>query len=240
LWFFFVHKAKKIDEMRNLRSGGIEAFLTLLDTIKSMSIEELLDSLAPTVSAVPRMVVPVGVAGAGKDMLQDRLLRTFPNRFAKAVSHTTRPMRPNEIEGVSYYFVDADEFARLSKSGAFIEEISTHGNLYGMTHKAIQDVWAQNKSCTAILDYHGLEQFRAQNLEPFAVLIEGPPLDSIRSRMETRGDKPKDIATRLETAERELAYYAEHPNLFNARVRNHDGQQEDAWIEFCRVLGLSA
>jgi len=182
-------------------------------------------------------VVITAIAGSGKDELLKLLLTTYGDRFGKAVSHTTRAPREGEVDGVAYYFVNDIEFDRLREEGAFIEEVSVHKNRYGMSRAAVADVGKQGKRCAMILDHHGLDQFRQQGLAPFAILIQAPPVDVVRKRMELRGDKPHDIATRLETAERERAYYDAHPEQFNARVCN-DGTLADAWAELQTVLGL--
>jgi guanylate kinase len=179
----------------------------------------------------------VSIAGGGKDALLSLLLTHYGDQFAKAVSHTTRASRPGEENGKAYHFVDHAEFDRMRKAGEFIEEVSVHGNRYGMSRAAVDTVSKQGKRCAVILDYHGLEQFRMQGLQPFAILIESPPVEIVRQRMESRGDKLQDIATRIETAERERAYFDANPDKFDARIRN-DGALEAAWQQLQCVLQL--
>ena len=53
-------------------------------------------------------------SGAGKTSLVDALLAA-DQRLKVSVSHTTRPMRPCEVDGVNYHFVDNSEFENLIK-----------------------------------------------------------------------------------------------------------------------------
>ncbi len=114
----------------------------------------------------PRPVVVCGPAGVGKGTLLDgRLLKEFPNAFAKCVSHTTRAPRIGEVDGVHYHFSEKVRHRRFfyaswiqdliflalffSKQkamekeisrGLFIESANVHGNLYGTSIRAVQDV----------------------------------------------------------------------------------------------------
>jgi len=69
-------------------------------------------------------------SGAGKTSLINALLADTA-RLKVSVSHTTRPMRPGEQEGVNYYFVSTDTFGTMVAQGDFLEHATVFGNLYG-------------------------------------------------------------------------------------------------------------
>ena len=69
-------------------------------------------------------------SGAGKTTLTRLIQTNFPDLYF-SVSHTTRPPRPNEVEGKDYHFVDRPTFERLIQEGAFLEWAEVHKNLYG-------------------------------------------------------------------------------------------------------------
>ena len=59
-------------------------------------------------------------SGAGKTTITKKLSQKYPN-IRISISHTTRKPRPNEIDGVDYFFVNGDEFEKLIKKGNFYE-----------------------------------------------------------------------------------------------------------------------
>jgi len=59
-------------------------------------------------------------SGGGKTTLVSQLLECTPD-ISRVVTHTTRPPRPNEKNGVHYHFVSADEFLSLKDEGGFVE-----------------------------------------------------------------------------------------------------------------------
>src|ERR1700686_5042977 len=71
-----------------------------------------------------------GPSGVGKDTLIKRLLELDRN-LRYSVSCTTRPPRPNEVDGVDYTFVTREQFEQLIEEGAFLEHAIYKGNLYG-------------------------------------------------------------------------------------------------------------
>src|SRR5207247_2112611 len=81
-------------------------------------------------SHLPIVIVVSGPSGAGKSTILQRALVEIPHlRFS--VSHTTRPPRPGEREGIDYHFVTRDEFLRLAVAEKFLESAEVHGQCYG-------------------------------------------------------------------------------------------------------------
>ena len=72
-------------------------------------------------------------SGAGKTSLVAKLLARTP-RLGVSVSHTTRPMRPGEVDGVNYHFVSHAEFEQMLNSAAFLEHAKVFDNYYGLSH----------------------------------------------------------------------------------------------------------
>jgi guanylate kinase len=59
-------------------------------------------------------------SGAGKTSLAKALVDAVPN-LAVSVSHTTRPPRPGELDGVNYFFVGEQEFRVMVEADEFLE-----------------------------------------------------------------------------------------------------------------------
>jgi guanylate kinase len=83
--------------------------------------------------------------------LINRLLQTFPDHFGFSVSHTTRPPRPGEIDGVHYNFVSKAEFEEAGERGDFVEYAKVHTNYYGTSFQAIDRVSSRYISFFLIL-----------------------------------------------------------------------------------------
>ena len=56
------------------------------------------------------LIVLAGPSGAGKTTIVDRLLATTTLPIRRAITATTRPPRPTEVDGVDYYFWTRGEF----------------------------------------------------------------------------------------------------------------------------------
>jgi len=92
-------------------------------------------------SAVARrglMLVLSSPSGAGKTTLSRRLLKSETN-LAMSVSATTRPARPNEKDGVDYYFVTKERFESMHADGEFLEHATVFDYRYGTPKKPVLD-----------------------------------------------------------------------------------------------------
>ena len=91
-----------------------------------------------TPSRPGKLIVISGPSGAGKSTLLAKLLAQMPE-LKSAVSATTRGPRPGEQEGVDYYFLSDEEFARRKAAGEFLEcfEVFGRGTWYGTLHSEV-------------------------------------------------------------------------------------------------------
>ena len=89
----------------------------------------------PTQSG-PRPVVIAGPSGAGKATLIEMLMKCYPNQVRFSVSHTTRPPRAGEVNGVNYHFTTREKMLQDINAGSFLEHADVHGKLYGTSFKA--------------------------------------------------------------------------------------------------------
>lgn len=94
----------------------------------------------------PCPVVIAGPSGVGKDSLIHRLLEIYPHLFGFSVSRTTRPPRPDEVDGVHYHFVSKPEFEESIERHEFIEYAKVHNHYYGTTFQGVEQVWSFGSS----------------------------------------------------------------------------------------------
>jgi guanylate kinase len=155
----------------------------------------------------PLVVVVSAPSGAGKSTIVKRVLRELPNmRFS--VSHTTRPPRGEEREGVDYHFVDRAGFERLRASGGLLEWAEVHGNLYGTARAEIEQARAEGCDVLLDVDVQGADQVREAIRDAVTVFILPPSFADLERRL--RGRDQGDEATikrRLAVAGAEISAY---------------------------------
>ena len=150
------------------------------------------------------IVVVEGPSGVGKDTIMNRLIATYPHLFGHVVSTTTREMRSYESQGNPYYFVDDTEFERLVKTGVIFEQTERHGTKRGMTRTAFDDILKENKIPIKDCDANGLKALKKlYGDRVFGVFITAP-VELIKQRLISRGDKSEDVEVRLKNYEEHL------------------------------------
>ena len=148
-------------------------------------------------------------SGAGKTSLVKALIARLDN-LAVSVSHTTRPKRPGEEDGVNYHFVDEATFLELRDQGGFLEWAEVFGNLYGTASAGIEDQLAKGVDVILEIDWQGGRQIRSQRNDTVSLFILPPSTATLRERLMTRGqDDNGVIEKRMAAAKAEIAHYDE-------------------------------
>ncbi|HBC31988.1 MAG TPA: guanylate kinase [Clostridiales bacterium] len=152
------------------------------------------------------LVVISGPSGAGKGTICKQLLMEM-SYLKVSVSATTRKPREGEAEGISYYFIDEDEFINRIKNNEFLEYAKVYGNYYG-TPK--EEVFKQLKAGNDIIleiDIQGALQVKKNYPKGVFIFILPPSLAELKTRIEGRGTDSKEvILRRMESAYDELNY----------------------------------
>jgi guanylate kinase len=156
------------------------------------------------------VIVVSAPSGAGKTTVVERVLRETPGiRFS--VSHTTRPPRPGEKDGIDYHFVDEENFLRLRDHGELLEWAQVHGNLYGTSVAEIERARTERMDVLLDVDVKGAEQVRARIPGAVTVFILPPSYEVLEKRLRGRGkDDEATIRTRLAAAGREIDAFEQY------------------------------
>lgn len=148
-------------------------------------------------------------SGAGKTSLVKALIDSTDN-VRVSVSHTTRSMRPGEVDGVNYHFVDREHFVAMVKDNAFLEHAEVFGNLYGTSTQWVLDTLDSGTDVILEIDWQGAQQVRRLLPETVGVFILPPSREELTRRLTGRGqDDSSIIDARMEEAISEMSHYVE-------------------------------
>jgi guanylate kinase len=158
----------------------------------------------------PSLIVVSAPSGAGKSTVLSRVLAEMPGlRFS--VSHTTRPPRPGEQDGVHYHFVSAVAFEGLKAGGAMLEWAEVHGHLYGTALGEFQRAVAENVDLLLDLDVQGAAQVRMKVDDAVTLFILPPSYEDLERRLRGRGEEAEPIIRRrLDVAREEVSLAFEY------------------------------
>ncbi|MBS3804820.1 MAG: guanylate kinase [Oleiphilaceae bacterium] len=152
-------------------------------------------------------------SGAGKTSLVGALLEQ-DERLSVSVSHTTRPRRSGEQDGVNYHFVDREGFEAMIERHEFLEHANVFGNYYGTSRTWVEQTLSSGMDVVLEIDWQGAVQVR--NLMPACVgiFILPPSPEVLRARLTNRGtDEPEVVARRLREASEECRHALEFDYL---------------------------
>jgi guanylate kinase len=157
------------------------------------------------------LIVLSSPSGAGKSTISRMLLEADP-KITMSVSATTRPMRPGEVEGVDYHFVDNAEFERLIEADEFAEWAYVFDHLYGSPKEPIKEALKDGRDTLFDIDWQGTQQLEyAFRTDLVLIFILPPSMKELDRRLHQRGtDSDEIIAGRMRRAASEIGHWAEY------------------------------
>lgn len=149
-------------------------------------------------------------SGAGKTSLVNALVKEVPN-VQISISHTTRPMRPGEENGLHYYFINNAEFKNMINENIFMEQAQVFGQFYGTSRLWVEEQRALGKDVMLEIDWQGARQVRAQFVDAISIFILPPSEEELRRRLTSRHqDDPAIIEERMKQAHQEMSHFEEY------------------------------
>ena len=148
-------------------------------------------------------------SGAGKTSLVNALIERCGG-LQVSVSHTTRPMRPAEKEGVNYHFVSENVFVDMLNRAEFLEHAQVFGNLYGTSRVWLEKQLERGFDVILEIDWQGARQVKLLLPETQSIFILPPSRQALQERLSLRGqDDPGVIEGRMNAAVAEMSHYVE-------------------------------
>ena len=177
------------------------------------------------------MFVLSSPSGAGKTTLSRLLLERMPG-LKMSVSATTRPMRPGEVEGRDYLFVDSARFEEMVKRHELLEWALVFGNRYGTPRGPVEAALASGKDVLFDIDWQGTQQLRDRSgKDVVSVFILPPSAADLEKRLHSRAQDSQDtIRKRMSRASHEMSHWAEYDYI----VINRD--VDEAFAEVQSIL----
>jgi guanylate kinase len=152
-------------------------------------------------------------SGAGKTSLVKALIDTMEG-LTVSTSHTTREMRPGEVDGVDYHFISSIEFLKMVERSAFLEHAEVFDNFYGTALESIETQLYQGLDVILEIDWQGARQVRELMHDAISIFILPPSRSALRERLQGRGqDSEEIIERRMHDAVSESSHYNESDYL---------------------------
>lgn len=148
-------------------------------------------------------------SGTGKTSLVKSLLEMMPNLYV-SISHTTRPKRAYETDGIHYHFVEKNEFESLIQTNQFLEYATVFDNYYGTSKTWVEQQLQQGKDIILEIDWQGAQQVKKLIQDAIKIFILPPSYETLKTRLIGRGDDSDLINKRMESARNELIHYNEY------------------------------
>ncbi len=147
-------------------------------------------------------------SGAGKSTIAGKLLAAEPG-LRMSVSATTRPMRPGEVDGRDYHFVDLPRFKEMVAANEFLEWAHVFGNRYGTPRAPVDAMLSAGDDVLFDIDWQGAQQlYQIAGGDVVRVFILPPSLAELERRLRSRGTDSEDVIVgRMSRAHSEIAHW---------------------------------
>src|SRR5216684_5035338 len=177
------------------------------------------------------MFVLSSPSGAGKTTLSRLLIERMPG-LKMSVSATTRTMRPGEVDGPDFFFVDKARFETMATQGELLEWATVFDNRYGTPRVPVEAALAGGQDVLFDIDWQGTQQLREKaRADVVSVFILPPSVADLEKRLHSRAqDSDRVIRGRMSRASHEMSHWAEYDYI----VINRD--VDEAFAEVQSIL----
>lgn len=146
-------------------------------------------------------------SGGGKTSLVARLIQDMPH-IQVSISHTTRPRRPGEQEGVHYFYIDKTHFQQMVEAHAFVEHAQVFEHDYGTSYAEINHRLNHGIDVVLDIDWQGALQIKRLYQDSIGIFVMPPSIEILQQRLRNRQqDKEEVIQYRMQQAQREMRHY---------------------------------
>ena len=178
------------------------------------------------------LVVISGCSGVGKDAILLRM-KELDLSYYYAVTATSRPRRPGEVDGVDYHFIEKPVFEQMIENGEFLEWANVYDNLYGVPRKTVRQAMTEGKDAIVKVDIQGAATIKSIMPEAITIFSAPPSLEELQRRLiERKTESGADLELRLKTAQKEM----ESIPLFDHVVVSHNNGIDQAIVDIEAII----
>ena len=201
-------------------------------TIKTPSDQEISAIYESLNQPRPVLVVLSGPSGVGKDATLD-MLRASGHPFHFVVTATTRPIRPNEVDGRDYHFLSVGEFAEMIEKNELLEYAVVYGDYKGIPKEQVRAALASGKDVLMRIDVQGAATIRKLVPNAITIFLNAESEEELVRRLQDRKTESADnLKMRIATARQELKRIME----FDYVVVNRGEQLNDTGKQVLSII----
>jgi guanylate kinase len=151
-----------------------------------------------------QLYVISGPSGVGKSTIINQIIKKVKG-LGYSISHTSRPPRGKEVDGVHYHFVERKKFRHMIDDGAFVEWATVYDDFYGTSYASLKDRMDQGLDMVMDLDILGAENVKKHFMDAILIYVLPPSLEELEKRLRGRATDDKIvIGERLKKVQTEL------------------------------------
>jgi len=157
-----------------------------------------------------KLIIISAPSGAGKTTLVHALDESDP-KILVSISHTTRPKRHGEVEGIAYFFTDEKSFKAMADNNQFLEHAIVFDNYYGTSKNWVEARLSEGYDVILEIDWQGAAMIRQLMPDSVSIFILPPSIEALESRLAGRDeDDTSTIQRRMHDAISELSHHDEY------------------------------
>ena len=167
------------------------------------------------------LIVISGPSGAGKGTVYNEVISRRPE-IRKSISVTTRAPRPNEVDGVHYYFKTLEQYQEMIAHGEFLETANVYCNYYGTPKAPVLKMLDEGADVMFEIDTLGAAQIKHKYPKSISIFVMPPDFEILEQRLRGRGTESEEVMKRrLGFAKKELAKYKQFDYIvFNDKLED--------------------
>jgi len=180
----------------------------------------------------PLLLVFSGPSGVGKDSVLARL-KARGGDYHFAVTATTRPRRPGEVDGRDYHFLTLQRFEEMLAAGELLENAIVYDEHYGVPKAEVREALARGQDVVMRTDIQGVATIKGAVPQAVTIFLAPASIAELEERLRLRGaDSEEQLRLRLATARREM----DAASHFDHVVVNAQGKLEEAVAQVERII----
>ena len=167
------------------------------------------------------MVILSSPSGAGKTTITKKIQQKYQS-FKISVSHTTRKPRPNEVDGVDYFFVSQEKIKKKIDENDFYEYAKIFDNYYG-TSKEFVDKVIKDNDIIFDIDWQGTKQLsKFKNLKLIKIYLIPPNKNELKERLIKRNqDSSQEVDRRFKAFDEDILHWKDYDYIIiNKNLEN--------------------